>query len=103
MTRVGVRFVLCFSDLNVDDINENLELNTKGPFDVYIGNRELMKKQNIEIAPDADQQVRELEEKGKTGVFVAVNGNNSFDLCTLFILLCLSYLFYFTFCLRSRL
>ncbi|XP_065058304.1 copper-transporting ATPase 1-like isoform X1 [Rhopilema esculentum] len=62
------------TDLNVDDINENSELNTKGPFDVYIGNRELMKKQNIEIAPDADQQIRELEEKGKTGVFVAVNG-----------------------------
>ena len=51
-----------------------MDFDTKGPFDVYIGNRELMNKQKIEIPSDADQVVRDHEVKGETGVFVAING-----------------------------
>ena len=62
------------SDLNFDEIASDVNFDTRGPFDVYIGNRELMNKQTIIIPHDVDQMLREQEEKGKTGVFVTVNG-----------------------------
>lgn len=62
------------SDLNFDEIASDINFDTRGPFDVYIGNRELMNKQTIIIPHDVDQMLKEQEEKGKTGVFVAVNG-----------------------------
>ena len=64
------------SDLNAYEIARDLNFDTKGPFDVFIGNRELMKKQNIDIPRDADQMVSEHETKGETGIFVAVNGKH---------------------------
>ena len=62
------------SDLNTYEIARDLNFDTKGPFDVFIGNRELMKKQKIDIPGDADQVVCEHEIKGETGIFVAING-----------------------------
>ena len=77
---MGLNSLFHISDLNFDEIASDVNFDTRGPFDVYIGNRELMSKQNIMIPHDVDQMLREQEEKGKTGVFVAVNGEifNSF-------------------------
>lgn len=61
-------------DYDVAEIARDVNFNTKGPFDVFIGNRELMKKQNIEIPNDAEEITREHETRGETGVFVAING-----------------------------
>jgi len=63
------------TDLNAYEIARDLNFDTKGPFDVLIGNRELMKKQKVDIPDDADRVVCEHEIKGETGIFVAINGN----------------------------
>ena len=65
---------LFFEDLDMEDISSDVEFDTQGPFNVYIGNRELMLKHSIEIPDDADQLLTEHEEKGRTGIFIAING-----------------------------
>ncbi len=67
-----------FQDLDVSDISNDVDFNTKGPFDVYIGNRELMLKHNVDVSVDAEKVLQEHEEKGRTGVYVSVNG----EICT---------------------
>ena len=69
-------FLFMHSDLDTYEIARDLEFDTKGPFDLFIGNRELMKKQKIDIPYDADQIAGERESKGETGIFVAVNGKH---------------------------
>ena len=56
--------------------NVTLKYNPDGPFDIIIGNRELMDRHGITVTEVVDQSIREHEEKGRTGVLVAVNGRN---------------------------
>ncbi|XP_033114023.1 copper-transporting ATPase 1-like [Anneissia japonica] len=50
------------------------ELMKPGEFSVIIGNREWMQRHCYEIPFEADEEMREHEEKGQTAVLVAVNG-----------------------------
>ena len=45
-------------------------------YDVFIGNREWMKRSGLHVATDVDRTMRKLEVTGQTVVLCAVNGES---------------------------